>query len=63
MHQDPITDHNIYDKKEILDAARKYCADLLTNRSPQPLFESEVMLKDVMHEVRMEQAVGEKIFN
>ena len=52
---DPFTNIEISDRKQIKDASLKYCVDLLTNRQPNPGYEDDINMKNLVHESRMIQ--------
>ena len=59
--KDPKTNEELTKKKDIKEAALSYCVDLLTNRSPKPGFEEDLMLTDLIHEKRMREKVDNDV--
>ena len=52
---DPVTHEKLFDAKKIRVAAGNYCEQLLKNKTPLPHFEQDLMLKNLVHEVRMQR--------
>ena len=50
---DPKSEVEVDDPNEIKRVARDYCNDLLTNRQPKPDFEEDILAKEFIHTIRM----------
>ena len=58
---DPETKEDLKTREKIKEASLSYCVDLLTNRSPKPGFEEDLMLTDLIHEKRMREKVDNDV--
>ena len=47
------TNHLMLDRKEILKASVEYCADLLKNKEPKEEYKRDILIKHLIHEIRM----------
>ena len=59
--KDPKTNKELTKRKDIKEAALSYCVDLLTNRSPKPGFEEDLILTDLIHEKRMRETIDDDV--
>ena len=57
----PVTHEVLTKRSEIKKAALAYCVDLLDNRKPKAGYEEEVVIKDLIHEIRMEEKINNDI--
>ena len=51
----PGSNEVLSNKNEIKKAALNYCVDLLDNRKPKVGFEEEIKMKELIHDIRMEE--------
>ena len=55
--KDPLTNKILSKRNEIKEAALDYCADLLENRKAKERFEDDVLMKNIIHNIRMEEII------
>ena len=57
----PVSQEVLTKRSEIKKAALAYCVDLLENRKPKAGYEDEILIKDLIHDVRMEEKLEEDV--
>ena len=45
----------VFKANEVIEVSAEYCVELLTNRKPKGDFETDLKLKQMIHEVRMNE--------
>ena len=59
--KDPKTKELIVASEEIKKVSLEYCKEVLTNNKPEAEYKKEIMIKEKVHEVRMEEKVSGEI--
>ena len=54
---DPSSNVEIHDPAHLKEISLQYCRDLLSNRSPRRGFEDDILMKNLIHEIRIKMKV------
>ena len=57
----PATGEKVFDATEILRISADYCEDLLRNREPSEGYEEDLRMKQIVHDVRMEEYIDNDV--
>ena len=57
----PRTKEEVNTANDIKKVSLQYCTDLLTNRKPKVQYEEDILMKELIHEIRMQEVIKDDI--